>query len=96
MLHVLHDCLLPDSLFDATLRLDIERICVERRNFALAGKLGILCAVSMLSQEFSEARRVGLCGRGYFRLCLNGRERGLNENCEDAGSNSRAPLVIVS
>jgi hypothetical protein len=80
MFHVFHDCLLPDSLFDTTLRLDIERVRVECRNLALAGKLGILCAVSMLSQEFSEARRVGLCGRGYFRLCLNGRERGLVKN----------------
>jgi hypothetical protein len=29
MLHVFHDCLLTDSFFDTTLRLDIERVSIK-------------------------------------------------------------------
>jgi hypothetical protein len=66
MLHVFHDCLLTDSFFDATLRLDIERVSIKSRNLALPTKLCLLRAVTLLSQELCETCGVGLGSGSYF------------------------------
>ena len=76
MLHVLHDCLLANGLFDTMLRLDVEWVCIEGCDLALADNLCLLCTLSVLSQELSESCGVGLCSRCYFRLCLSAKGGG--------------------
>jgi hypothetical protein len=65
MLHILHNGLLPYSLFDSPLSFHIEWIGIECRNF-----LRCFYMTSGLLEEFSEAGRVRLSCFGNFWLGL--------------------------
>lgn len=66
VLHVLKDCLLPNSLFDPFLRLNVVRIRVQRHQIGLR----LLLSRPRLPQELCEASRVVLCRLSDFGLYL--------------------------
>ena len=70
MLHVLHDRLLPDRLFDLALRLDVVRVHVQARDLALLCHLRAVVPLARLAQQLCKARRVRLRGLCELWLCL--------------------------
>jgi hypothetical protein len=70
MLHIFHHGLLPDSLLDPTLRLNIEWVCIQRLNLPLSLQLKIFLSIAKLGEELGEPRRVTNNGIGELRLCL--------------------------
>lgn len=58
MVQVLHDSLLPNRLFYPSLRLDVERICLQLRDLCLRLHLPLPC----LPKQFGEACWVVLSG----------------------------------
>lgn len=74
LLHVLQHALLPDRLLDLLLRLDVERICLEKLHLTLALETSGLLHRSELAKEIAEAGRVVLRRIGEFRVRLRTHE----------------------